>query len=88
MSRAQPRPQPHQKLWVVRYGTMSRMVWAGSAEYAERKVRTGRVHTLATEYEVESAPVLLKGEMLVRMATDEDVAEWHECGGKAIEWVA
>lgn len=84
---SQPKPEPHQKLWVVRWGTMSQMVWAGSAEWAERKVRTGVVRTLARPAEIESSAVLIRGPVFVKEATATDLAEWQEAGGRPIEHV-
>lgn len=92
----QAKPQPHQKLWLVRYGTMTQLVWAGTAEYAEAKVRTGCTETLVSAEALErtdfrgkkgDAPYL-RGEMHVREATQAEVDEWHEAGGKAVEWWA
>lgn len=88
MSPKQAKPQPHQKLWVVRYGTMSQMVWAGSADYAELKVRTGKLSNGVTVYAVGAAPIILEGEMFVKEATEADIREWSEAGGRAVEWMA
>lgn len=84
----QAKPQSHQRLYVVRYGTMSRMVWAGSAEVAERKVRTGLVDTLVSYYQLESARVVLQGEVFVKEASAADVEAWHEAGGQQVAWFA
>ncbi len=79
-------PQPHQRLWVVRYGTMSQMVWAGSAEVAEQKVRVGLIDARATPYDLRCLRERIRGEMTVWEADKDTVAAWHECGGRPIHW--
>lgn len=76
------KPQPHQKLWVVRWGTQTAMVWAGNAEVAEAKVRRRAYEPALTWPQIHSYPVRVDGPMCVREATDEDTALWHECNGR------
>ena len=92
----QPKPQEHQKLWVVRYGTMTALVWAGTPGYAEMKVRTGRTETIIAPWELEQADLrgvrgdgpYLRGPVHVSPATQAQIDEWHEAGGKHVEWWA
>lgn len=81
MSRQFP-PQPHQVLFLVRYGTMSQLVWAASSEAAEERVRKNALDPRFTPYDLQGVKVRIHGEMTVREATKADVAEWVEAGGE------
>lgn len=71
-----------QKLWTCTWGTMTALVWAQSEETAELRVRHGMFRRRATLQEVLRQPVLVRGDVLVREATDEDRERYTEAGGK------
>lgn len=64
--------------WFCTYGTVSFLIKAQTAEAAEQKVRTDVLADNATIYQVTSAVVRRHGEILVRLATDEDKARHAE----------
>jgi hypothetical protein len=58
--------------WLVRSGTVSFLVWANSAEAAERRVRVDNLDRTTTADQLAALPVRRHGPMTVRPATDDD----------------
>ncbi len=72
-----------QKLWLVRWGTMSALVWAMNEENAELRVRHDCFDRRAPLYKVTWRPKIRLGEVVVlREATEEDKAVFLECGAQ------
>lgn len=82
MKRDPHRPRTGQQLWRCGWGTMSALVWARTAHAAEAKVRAQRLAAAVTKTELRDAPVIIKGDVVVRPASARDVAAWAEQGGK------
>jgi hypothetical protein len=71
-----------QRLWFCRWGTMIALVWAQSAENAERRVRHQVFDRRATLQEVTAGAVFVHGEVFVREATEADKEVYVEWGGR------
>lgn len=74
-------PQPHQRLWLARWGTQTALVWAGDPAAAEQKVRRRAFDTTITWNALQRLPIRYHGPVNIREATAADVERWREAGG-------
>lgn len=70
-----------QELWLCRWGFQTALVWAQNAENAELRVRHGVFRRKASLCDVTSKPEVIRGEVRVRLATEEDKVTYEEAGG-------
>jgi hypothetical protein len=82
MSARDPLMLAQQKLWFCRWGTVIALVWALTEENAELRVRHQCFNRKATVAEVVKNPEVVKGEVLIREATEEDKQVYVEWGGE------
>lgn len=69
-----------QKLWLCRWGTMTALVWAMTAENAEQRVRHDAFDRRWSLGQVMARPVVRHEQMVVTEATEEDRELFLECG--------
>ena len=74
--------------WFCTYGTVSFLVKAQTAEAAEQKVRTDTLSDNATIYQVTNAVERRHGPIMVRLATDDDLARHTEIKRAEGKWLA